>query len=351
MNQVSIRQGSQAPRSDGDINEYISAEASGKSWFDRTRKVVFVNGMANKPIDHKNSAIALSLLQSCPVIGVYNKNDGFLGDIWQCLTDKLNLSGVQSGSLRSWEERVEKLYQEAKKTKRGLLKADFVATTIEGNKATLSLYRYFLHLGDSLKQTTIFCHSQGNLVTSNALTALALAKGRRAISNVSVNSFGSPCRYWPDGIAHVQRAFTFDPVTWLDLRVGFQFVKVGFVAGHGFELYMKHDAEFTVNRFRWGSFGMTASMDEAGLANYLVKLGNQPTRLRKIFERLHLRHNSDVDDVAEIYCRKMRTSFSTVLESIARADKEVIRLLIKALEEGVTFSGERTEINHLKTLQ
>lgn len=350
MAHISIRKGSHAPRSDGDINEYISPEAAAKQWFNTQRRVIFVNGMANSPDNHKASALALSLLQGCPVIGVYNLATGFMGDIWQCLTDKLKLSRVQAGNFDAWSARVEAEYQDARKTRPALDKESYLGEALAGNKATLALYQYLLSLGPALKTTPIYCHSQGNLLTSNALTALALARGAGAISGVEVNSFGSPCRYWPRGIVHTQRAFTFDPVTWLDLRTGFQFDKIGFVAGHGFDLYLKHDAEFTVNRFRWGSFGLTASMDEEGLADYLVKMGNNPDRLTKIFERLHKRHNSDVDDIAEIYTRKMRTRHPNVLTAIARTSKEPIKLMIKAMEEGVTFPGERREISYLKTL-
>lgn len=350
MTSITIRKGGQLPSSDGDINEYISPEAAAKSWFETQRRVIFVNGMANSPDNHKSSAIALSLLQGRPVIGVYNLASGFMGDIWQCLSDKMKMVRVQSGNFDEWSARVEAEYQEARNKRPDLDKEGFLGEALAGNKATLALYKLFLNLGPALKTTPIFCHSQGNLITSNALTALALARGAAAISGVKVNSFGSPCRYWPRGIAHTQRAFTFDPVTWLDLRAGFQFDKIGFVAGHGFDLYLKHDAEFTVNRFRWGSFGLTASMDETGLATYLVKMGNNPERLTKILERLHKRHNSDVDDVVEIYARTMRTTHPTVLAAIARSSKKPIQLMIKAMEEGVTFPGERKEIDYLKTL-
>lgn len=350
MTQISIRKGGNLPGRDGDLNEYTSAEAAAQSWFNSGRRVIFVNGMANSPDNHKSSAIALSLLQGCPVVGVYNKASGFAGDIWQCLTDKLKLVRVQSGNFDAWAVEVEAEYQAERANRTGLSKDDFVGELIDGNPATLSLYRYLLSLGPALRLAPIYSHSQGNLITSNALTALALAKGKSVLTGVEVNSFGSPCRYWPGGIVHTQRAFTFDPVTWLDLRAGFQFDKVGFVAGHGFDLYLKHDAEFTVNRFRWGSFGMTASMDEEGLAEYLVKMGNNPQRLKEIFLRLHKRHKSDVDDVAEIYVRKMRTKHPNVLQTIARFDEEPIKLMINAMEKGATFPGERREINYLKGL-
>lgn len=122
------------------------------------------------------------------------------------------------------------------------------------------------------------------------------------------------------------------------------------VTGHGFLLYLEHDAEFTVNRFRWGSFAMTASMDEEGLARYCVSIGNNPLRLKGIFGRLLDMHWSDSDDMTEIYARTMRRQHPSVLQAIARADADVIRLLIRSLEEGYTTGAERTEMEYLEGL-
>ena len=351
MPQVVIGQAGRDPGADGEINLYRSAEAMQRSWFDDGRRVVFVNGMDNTPADHSQSAKALSLMQGCPVIGIYNRSDGFWGDIGQCLTDKLNLSGVQSGSFAAWQLVVDAAHALARQRDPSLSKEVFVGRLIADNPATSSLYNYLTSLdAGRLRAVKIFSHSQGNLITSNALTAVALVRGLPAIAGLNVNSFGSPCRNWPAGIFHVQRAFTFDPVTWLDLNAGLQFDKVGFVAGHGFLLYLEHDAEFTVNRFRWGSFAMTASMDEEGLAHYCVSIGNNPLRLKGIFSRLLDMHWSDSDDVAEIYARTMRRQYPLVLQAIARADADVIRLLIRSLDEGYTTGAERAEKEYLEAL-
>jgi hypothetical protein len=344
----------QAPTQDGEINRYVNAEASSKAWFDQKREVIFVNGMANTGANHKESALSLSLLQGCAVIGVYNKAGGFWADLGQCLTDKGVLVGAQAGSFSGWSLAFDAAYVAAKLLNSGLSKIDFMETLVDGNKATASLYRFIAELSPQARGTLkIFCHSQGNLITSNALTAVALACGRDAIRDMEVNSFGSPCRYWPPGLDRTNNAFTFDPVSWLDYDIGFSSVKVGFTPGlvsHGFNIYMNQDAEFVVNRFRWGSFRMTASMDEKGLATYLSKMGNNPRRLKKIFEWLDKHHNSDADDIAMHYSKIMRTKHTSVMKAIAQSDKSLITLLIKCMTEGVTFSDERTEINYLKTL-
>ncbi len=351
MPNVHIGQGGQDPRRDGEINLFVSPEAEGRSWYDGGKRVIFVNGMANSGSDHATSARALSLLQGCPVIGVFNRSDGFWGDIGQCLTDKAVLVSAQSGSFQTWKLALDAAYLVARQARPGLTKIDFVGGLIADNPATHSLYNLLTSTPENrMRATRIFCHSQGNLVTSNALTAVALALGENAISGLHVNSFGSPCRYWPSGLRHEQRAFTFDPVTWLDLNAGLEFDKVGFVAGHGFLLYLAHDAEFTVNRFRFGGWGMTANMDEEGLADYCVQIGNNPPRIKGIFERLMDAHWSDSDDVAHYYVEKMRRRHDAVMRQLASADASLIRLLIRALDEGYTTDGEYAEMAYLNGL-
>lgn len=351
---VTVKQGGNPPTGDGDINLYVNAEGSSKPWFDRSRRVVFVNGMANKPEDHQRSALALSLIQACPVVGVYNKKASVWEDLGQCLRDKLTLYAVQSGDFEAWSRVVDAAFADKKRKVPGLSKVGFVADLIKDNAATLSLYHYLTGLGSGERaKTKIFCHSQGNLITSNALTAVALALGLRAISGMEVNSFGSPCRYWPTGLRRTNNAFTFDPVSWLDYNVGFESAKVGLTPGlfaHGFDIYMKHDAEFVVNRFRWGAVRMTASMDEDGLATFLVRQGSNAGRIKSIIQWLDKHHNSDADDVVVIYARKMRERHGATLSALARANKSLIELMIKCMDEGPTFSDEDREIAHLRSL-
>lgn len=337
------------PTSGGQRGEYTSAEAQRKAGLRVKDGSFFVNGMGNSPTDHADSAVALSLLQGCTVIGVFNQSNGFWSDIGQCLSDKLNLTRPQSGSFTAWQTAIDLNYALARKIKSGLTKVGFVGGLIQDNPATKSLYDLLTGAqGVTQRRVPIFCHSQGNLITSNALTAVSLALGQGAIAGIEVNSFGSPCRYWPKGLRHVQRAFTFDPVTWLDLRAGFQFDKVGFVAAHGFLEYIKHDAEFTVNRFRWGGWGMTANMDEKGLATYLVKMGNNHTRLEAVFTRLIDAHWADSDDVAHIYCKKMRETQPGLYTRIFKGSPKVAALLVRCLDEGITTRGERLEIDFIK---
>jgi hypothetical protein len=110
---------------------------------------------------------------------------------------------------------------------------------------------------------------------------------------------------------------------------------------------MQNDAEFVVNRFRWGSFGMTANMDERGLGRYMVRMGNNPPRLSAILNRLRSAHWSDSDDVAYEYCSQ---ASDTLLRSIKRSDASVITLLTELLGSGAVFPSERAQITRLEAL-
>ncbi len=312
-----IGQGLAAPVADGDINLWVTPDAEQKPppgtegpvfrrpWFDWNGRAIFVNGMMNGPQGHMESALALSLLQARPIIGIYNASAGFAMDLGQCIADKARMVNYQAnilGGISTWGAATEGLYALMRKKNPALDKRDFMGTLVNGNAATYALYALLVTMDDATrKRTPIFCHSQGNLITSNALTAVALALGAGAIQGLEVNSYGSPCRYWPNGLQRTNYAYTFDPVSVLDLTVDLTSVKVGFKAAHGFSEYMKDDAEFTVNRFRWGSFGQTVSFDAEGLARFMAGMGQNPDRVRRIFERLLKRHRDEAAKVARLY--------------------------------------------------
>lgn len=358
-----IRTGNNKPTADGDLNLYVPPEGQGASWFNAQGRVIFVNGMLNSPDEHAKAALALSVLQACPVIGVYNKSESGLIDFVQCLRDKLTLNLVQSATLVDWYRKVEDGYQVKRRTNPALTKIDYVADTVKPNAATLALYHLIAGMPAGERAALkFFAHSQGNLITSNALTAVSLALGPGAISGLEVNCYGSPCRNWPEGIRPHNFAFTFDPVALLDARAGFSTSKVGFVGllgiplhgdpmySHAFLRYMEYDAEFIVNRFRWGSFGMTARMDETGLAKFCVSLDKNTPRLKKIFERLKSAHWTDGDDVAYEYVSRMHKDHDVTMRAIARTDPDFVKLLIGLLDAGWTTRGEKSEMDYLSSL-
>jgi hypothetical protein len=350
MAAATILSGNNLPTADGQINLYVSPEGKAQNWFNHSQRVIFVNGMDNQPEHHAKSALALSLMLGCPVIGVFNKSNGKLLDIAQCVSDKLQLSRVQSSGkigFEGWVTAIDAIYKAAKLQNPTLTRIDLVGSIIKGNAAAYALYKLLVSGSVNAKTVPIYCHSQGNLITSNALTAVALALGTQAISGIEVQSFGSPCRYWPPGIKRKNYAFTLDPVSLLDLRIDMSSSKVGFEVSHGFDLYMKRDAEFIINGFRFGGMKMTVNMDEEGLAAALVKMGPNADRLRRIFIRLRDAHQTDSDDVTMHYVERAPV---TLLRAVKQVDPGLINLMIKLLEDGPTFADEERAIAKLKAL-
>jgi hypothetical protein len=336
------------PTGDGEINTYIYPEAADqKQYFDPARTVIFINGMGNSGENHAESALALSLVQMCKVIGVYNKSAGFVFDLAQCMADKNQFNGISFN---------------AKNTVK-IVSAITGRPSVESARAALARNTASLATFDLLREpqhrrTEIFAHSQGNLILSNALQAIAAVDGDAAIAGRTVHTFGSPTVNWPKGITKIEHGFTFDPVSWL---AGFDSTwsisKVGMPSGtmnpitHAFLEYLREDPAFVVNRFRWGSFRMTLSLDEEGLAQCLADMGVNMKRVRPIFEHLEKRHNSDIDDVAVLYVNKVRTAAnSNAVIAALKSDRTLVQLLIRAMDEGWTTGDEKKAIDFLKTL-
>lgn len=336
------------PSNDGSVNDYQNAEAKSTRHWQARRNVIFINGMDNSPQDHVDSALGLSKLQMCTVTGVYNQGGGTVTDLVQCLGDKWQWNGFGPGKMI---DEVRTMYFNATgsptKAEQGIIES------LSRNGAAVPLFHLLRSKPENLD---IFAHSQGNLILCNVLTGIQILEGSNALNRFTVHSFGSPTVNWPKGFTHRVHGFTFDPVGWLaGFDSSFSVSKVGIptipeglgLFSHGFKSYLADDATFVVNHYRWGSFGMTASMDEKGLAQALKNMSINIPRVRAIFQRLYKAHSSDVDDVAELYVNMIKNN--TQILGAVKADTGLRKLLIKSMEEGITFPGERAAINLLKS--
>ena len=334
--------GAKIPTVDGDINEYVSKEAVASGQFDRSRKVVFVNGMLNSGENHAESALTLSLVQMSTVIGVFNATVSGWKDFLQCLADKNQFDGPASFSAQN------------KVALGGLLGR----TPVDTARAALARNASQVPLFDLLrkpenKHREIFAHSQGNLILSNALQAIAAVDGPAGLAGYKVHTFGSPAVNWPAGLVKFEHGFTWDPVTFLaGFDASWSISKVGMPSGslnpitHGFLEYLKCDPAFVVNRYRVGSWGITFNMDEDGLAAALIAMGGNTRRVSAIFVHLDKKHNSDADDVAELYVDRLRKSPATA--AAIRADRSLVALLVRILDDGWTSAGEKAAIEFLR---
>lgn len=336
-----------APGYDGEVNTYVSGEARSTGYYDPNRTVIFVNGMANSGEDHRRSALALSLLQMCTVVGVYNLSGGFFIDLAQCLGDKYQFDGPLASSPTS-----------AVSSGRGsrALAAQAESVLAARNAAAGSLFRLLRQM--EYRDSAVFAHSQGNLILSNVLSAIEIVDGASEVSRHDVYTFGSPSMNWPRSVRLQECGFTFDPVTWLaGVDWSFSISKVGMPSGsvmpvtHSFLEYVRMDAAFVVNRFRWGGLGVTFSMDEAGLARALVNMGHNMPRVLGVFEHLAAYHSSDVDDVALLYVEELQhVSQGPGILNAIRGEDRLRRLLVRSMEEGWTSGRERNAIDFLNRL-
>ncbi len=344
-----------------ELAKYVDNFADMASHLDRSRRVVFVNGMGNTGGNHATSARVLSLIQMCPVIGVYNRKSDLFGDLAQCMRDKFIFQGANPTAIFNH------YLGNASPDRRAEAMEAILGQGMLGNLATAALFRLLATGEASTNDIPIFAHSQGNLILSNALQALEVVYGRGRIAGRRVYSFGSPSIVWPDGIQHYVHAFTFDPVSLLDPIPSWSISKVGVPSltkdpvkdgvltflqevnplTHGFLYYLQEDAAFIINRHRVGSFSMTINMDESGLADELVSFGRNEPRLIRVFRRLDRVHNSDADDVAFEYVSKMRASGRA---STLKTMLQLREILIKVMDEGFTSSSEKEAIDFLKSL-
>lgn len=318
------------PNADGDLTEYEAEDFRRMQFFSRTRRAIFVNGMQNSATDHRDSATLLSSLLRCPVYGLYNASEGFGADFKQCINDKASFLGRSVASEVHFSvlvEIVDQLHAAAIAAGTGrTARHEIVEWLLDGNRATLELYRKLRSGPLADKRLPIYAHSQGNLITSNALAAVALADGLSAIRGREVHSYGSPVRWWPPGLRRSDHVFTLDVVPLFRLRQDMDSVSVLNTFGdfaikdkfHAFELYMKHDPDFLINSSCWTVRGYFRVINTEALALLLFNEGNNPARITGVFKRLVESHWGEDDDVALSYCRKMKQHAALIMRTMVR---------------------------------
>ncbi len=350
-----------SPTVDGQVQLYETPDRESlRTWYKPLKRVIYLNGQATSGDRHRECAESLSTMQMCPVVGIYNRSDSsswhnVIFDTFQSLGDKLQFHGPLTGSPDGYFQKFQDLRES--QAGRKLDRAAVMEELLARNPAALATFR-LLRSPELPRDTPIFAHSQGNLILSNVLTAMTVVDGPASVLGREVYAYGCPTVNWPAGIRLYDNAFTGDPVAMLNPILNFTISKVGLPTGvspigfisHDFMLYLKDDAQFVINRFRWGGWKMTFSMDEDGLASALVQMGNNEPRVRKIFERLNLKHNSDADDVACAYVQKMRGQPGNAALLKTMKGTPLVPLLIRIMDEGWTSAEEKACIDYLKRL-
>jgi hypothetical protein len=224
------------PTTDGEVLAYQAVTPPGT-----TARIYYVNGIQTDAEGHAQTATALSILTEHVVQGVYNatagKGAGIVLDLLQCGADWADVFLSKLAELGNLGiNRAVNGAIDFVRAKLGRPQADPVNVAglirdrvperhrvafIEGcvalyNKATASLFRELrTYRGD---RQVIIAHSQGNLITADALWSMVLAYGETSLADMQVYSLASPAPAWPLGIRHRRKVYghTNDLVTLCD---------------------------------------------------------------------------------------------------------------------------------------
>jgi hypothetical protein len=180
------------PASDGEVNVYNLTGSSVT-----TPRIYFVNGIRVVGREHALTAAYLSVLIERPVWGIYNKTAGVrLGsvvDIAQCLLDYTQNATARLGS---WGDLNKPAKVPDHKIPEFLSRLD--NQYVVWNKATMALFKELVR--NKGQRQLIVAHSQGNLITSNALFVMEDVFGSAGLQNIRVYSLASPSPAWPLGL-------------------------------------------------------------------------------------------------------------------------------------------------------
>ena len=177
------------PSADGETNLYDITSSNVA-----VPRVIYVNGMQTDGRTHAKTAALLSLVTERSVFGIYNRTQGFVVDGLQSGLDYIQ-NAVGRGSRNSLTPDRKVPAHEVPK-----LAEEIIAKSTVWNKATPALLRTLMR--NIKSRQLIVAHSQGNLITSNALFVLQNALGSQALQNIRVYSLASPSPGWPLGLRH-----------------------------------------------------------------------------------------------------------------------------------------------------
>lgn len=244
------------PTKNGQLSEYTAVLPPNSA-----PRIYYVNGIQTNGQDHAKTAYALSILTEHTVYGVFNatagKGAGIILDLLQCGADWTDIllskiaeignigvsaavdaivnlvRGKQGVHTRDPGSVADAIRQKIPQDTRVAFIERCLGTY---NRATASLFRQLLtHLG---QKQIIIAHSQGNLITADALWSMVIAFGENSLANLRVYSLASPSPAWPLGIRYRRKVYghTNDAVT----------------------LFDPHNWTFITGRIADGMFGRTA---------------------------------------------------------------------------------------------
>ena len=115
-----------------------------------------------------------------------------------------------------------------------------------GNVATAVLFRRLCEKCRGNATIHIVCHSQGNLIVSNALATLCWVRGDRPLGTIHVYALASPvpAGNWPRHLSIIRHIYTIasDPVPWLSMGQSYGSGATVVATGRSFNL-ADHDVQ------------------------------------------------------------------------------------------------------------
>lgn len=183
------------PANDGAVNQYNLGQSCSA-----TPRIYYVNGVRTVPREHAATAALMSLLVEHPVWGVYNATSGVEWykaghDFMQCI-----LEVIQNATARPFSPGKQGKPGKISEAEIPAFLNDLEKKYIIWNQATASLFRELVK--NRHEEQKIIAHSQGNLITSNALFIVEDVLGSAALQKIRVYSLASPAPAWPIGLRH-----------------------------------------------------------------------------------------------------------------------------------------------------
>ena len=261
------------PKADGQVIPYLLARGE-KSIFSDSNLVIYINGIQTSGTAHAQTCDLLREAIKIKVIGVYNIQGWgiivklkeylnqlqriplfprdfkaalerlqkhadlniplFVEDFLQCLHDYASvLAGTVVDFMDSFARRLHPPGSLGDVLKFITMvgssaseKLSLARKVLSLNAATLSLFNLIYSARSDGKTVHLVCHSQGNLISCNCLSALKWVVGGKGgkSGRVFVYSISSPCPRWPtaDWLWHRDYANSADIVSWLSLGESFE---------------------------------------------------------------------------------------------------------------------------------
>ncbi|MFO0979395.1 MAG: hypothetical protein U0996_23510 [Planctomycetaceae bacterium] len=204
------------PESDSIFSEYCLRSATVEFPTATNAEILFVNGMNNSPESHRRAALQLATITGQNVVGIYNQT-GITGnenipnaiiDALQCVHDQLlpvGRAGDALAGLAAFQNPAGALSLLLARLSAGrftpLRQAERLAgeAVLSLNRASVALYNRLYDNANKRQRTIVVCHSQGNLISANAIWVLKRARhwAKPVIGKVRLFGLASPTMSWP----------------------------------------------------------------------------------------------------------------------------------------------------------